>query len=250
MQAMPQPQEISLLDLPGIFLDGLKLSLSKECRPFVIIPLIINFFVLIGLSYLMIMHTTALINDLTGGLPGVLEFLLSTILVLSSILAGCYIFSTVATWIASPFYGILADCVEKKLTGKNANDDTLLDVFKDIPRIVKREVRKQIFFLPRALLCLIIFIIPGVNLIFPVLWFLLTAWMACIQYCDYAFDNHKITFEQMRKDLAANRLATFCFGAVIVLVLTIPIFNLIVPPAAVCAGTKYYLKVQEKYTLA
>ena len=246
-------QEISISDTLNHLIDGVKIAFSKECRAFVIIPIIINIFVMSLGGYFIFSYLNDFIFGLADNWPDFLKFvayILSTILAIVLGFVGCYFFSTVATIIASPFYGFLSDKVEKMLTGKNANDDTLLDVFKDIPRIVKREVRKQIFFLPRALLCLIIFIIPGVNLIFPVLWFLLTAWMACIQYCDYAFDNHKITFEQMRKDLAANRLATFCFGAVIALVLTIPIFNLIVPPAAVCAGTKYYLKVQEKYTLA
>ena len=178
-----------------------------------------------------------------------MAYILSTILAIVLGFVGCYFFSTVATIIASPFYGFLSDKVEKMLTGKNANDDTVMDAIKDVPRILKREAQKQIFFLPRALLCLIITIIPGLNVISPILWFLLTAWMACLQYCDYAYDNHKTAFALMRKDLRDNRLSTFIFGMIVSIGISIPIINLILPPAAVCAGTKYYLQIQKSFTL-
>ena len=101
------------------------------------------------------------------------------------------------------------------------------------------------FFLPLAVLCLIVSFIPGINLIAPVLWFGLTAWMGCLQYCDYAYDNHKIPFNSMQRDLKNNPLATLSFGTVIALSLSVPILNILIPPAAVCAGTKYYLEIQK-----
>ena len=245
-------QEISISDTLNHLIDGVKIAFSKECRAFVIIPIIINIFVMSLGGYFIFSYLNDFIFGLADNWPDFLKFvayILSTILAIVLGFVGCYFFSTVATIIASPFYGFLSDKVEKMLTGKNANDDTVMDAIKDVPRILKREAQKQIFFLPRALLCLIITIIPGLNVISPILWFLLTAWMACLQYCDYAYDNHKTAIALMRKDLRDNRLSTFIFGMIVSIGISIPIINLILPPAAVCAGTKYYLQIQKSFTL-
>ena len=53
----------------------------------------------------------------------------------------------------------------------------------------------------------------------------------------------------MRHDLSMSRLCTFAFGGVIALAMTIPVLNLLIPPAAVCAGTKYYVELRQRYTL-
>ena len=105
--------------------------------------------------------------------------------------------------------------------------------------------RKQLFFLPLAFFGLIIYFIPLVNILAPVYWFLLTAWMGALQYTDYAYDNHKISFADMQRDLKSNKLSTFTMGAFIAFALCVPLLNLIIPPAAVCAGTKYYLSLQK-----
>lgn len=57
---------------------------------------------------------------------------------------------------------------------------------KDVPRIMKREWQKFAWYLPRAIVLLILYFIPGIGqTIAPVLWFLFSAWMLAIQYCDY-----------------------------------------------------------------
>ena len=160
--------------------------------------------------------------------------------------------STIATIIASPFYGLLAEKAEGLIRGNSValdNGDSLADIVKDVPRIIKRELQKMGFYLPRVLVCLIISFIPVVNIVAPICWFLLAAWMMSVQYVDYAYDNHKISFAQMRHDLSQQRLATFSMGAIISLAMTIPLLNLLIPPAAVCAGTKYYVEMEKRYTL-
>lgn len=58
---------------------------------------------------------------------------------------------------------------------------------------MKREWQKLAWYLPRAIVLLILYFIPGIGqTVAPVLWFLFSAWMLAIQYCDYPFDNHKV----------------------------------------------------------
>lgn len=246
-------QDIGITDAFSYLGDGLKLALSKECRLFVIIPIFINIAVLSLGGYLMVHWILGLLNGYVAGmlpdwLSGAVMWVLGFILTIVAGFIFCFLFSTIATLIASPFYGLLAEKAEKVIRGVDevTADEGLAGIFKDIPRILMRELRKWMFYLPRLLLCVIISLIPIVNIISPICWFLLAAWMMSVQYMDYAYDNHKISFDQMRKELWHHRLGSFTIGASVSLIMTIPIINLIVPPAAVCAGTKFFVESQKR----
>lgn len=228
--------------------DGLGLALSRECRKFILIPILVNILLLSLCGYLIFSYLKSLIFNLIGLWPDFLMFIayiVSAVLAILLVFLSCYFFSFFATIIASPFYGLLAEKVECQLTGIKPAETTAQDVIKDIPRILMREFRKQMFFLPRALLCLIITLIPVINVLSPIPWFLLTSWMGCLQYVDYSFDNHKISFSEMNGELKKHGLPSFAFGAVIALALSVPLVNMVVPPAAVCAGTRYYVEMKK-----
>lgn len=244
----PAPQ-ITLPELINCLKTGLLLAISKECRTYIIIPIIVNIIILSVAGYVLYSYMSAAVYYLFDMFPEFLLFLAYIVIFLlgtTIVFAGFYIFSTVATIIASPFYGLLADKAELILSGKSSDDMSFAEIMKDVPRILAREMRKQMYFLPRLLGCLIISVIPGVNIVSPVLWFLLAAFMGSIQYCDYAYDNHKIPFAVMKQDLSYNLLTNLSFGGIVSVCISIPLLNLIVPPAAVCAGTKIYLEIQKK----
>lgn len=241
-------EDISIAQILLFLKEGLSLSFSKECRYFTIIPILINI-LLLGLGgYFLFNFLDSYINSIINTIPEFLAFIkyiLVFFAVISILLGGCYIFSTLATIIASPFYGILAERVEIILTKQKPNDDGFIDVIKDTPRILKRELQKQLYFIPRVLLLLIVFFIPILNIIFPILWFMLTSWMATIQYTDYAYDNNKTPFSIMKEDLSSHKIPSFIFGVIVCLFITIPIVNILVPACAVCAGTKYYVQLKK-----
>lgn len=244
--------EISLLDMLSYLKEGLNLALSKDCRLFVIIPIIINFVVLFGGGILLFNYITNTVNGYIEALPSWLSFLSYIVWFVTMATLGfvfAYIFSTIATIIASPFYGLLAEKAESVIRGRNVgNDDGIKEIIKDLPRILKRELQKLWYYLPRLAICIIITIIPVINLVSPICWFLLASWMMSIQYVDYAYDNHKVPFKTMRDDLVNQKIATFGLGAVVSLLMSVPLLNLLIPPAAVCAGTKYYVEITNRYS--
>ena len=131
-----------------------------------------------------------------------LSYLLWPLAVISVLLVFGYFFSTIANWIAAPFNGLLAEQLEARLTGATPPDTGIFGIMKDVPRIMKREWQKFAWYLPRAIVLLILYFIPGIGqTVAPVLWFLFSAWMLAIQYCDYPFDNHKVPFKEMRTAL-------------------------------------------------
>ena len=171
-----------------------------------------------------------------------LNYLLWPVVVLSILLVFGYFFSTIANWIAAPFSGLLAEQLEARLTGATPPDVGVFGIMKDIPRIMKREWQKLAWYLPRAIVLLLLYFIPGVGqTVAPVLWFLFSAWMLAIQYCDYPFDNHKVPFKTMREALRSRKVMNMQFGALTSLFTMIPVLNLVILPVAICGATAMWV---------
>lgn len=84
--------------------------------------------------------------------------------------------------------------------------------------------------------------------VFPVVWFIFSAWMMSIQYCDYPFDNHKVAFKEMKFALKNTKGSSMSFGAAVTLFSMIPIVNFIVMPVAICGATSMWVdKYREAY---
>lgn len=79
--------------------------------------------------------------------------------VISVLLVFGYFFSTIANWIAAPFNGLLAEQLEARLTGATPPDTGIFGIMKDVPRIMKREWQKFAWYLPRAIVLLILYFI-------------------------------------------------------------------------------------------
>ncbi len=239
-------KKINIINIFSYLTDGIKLAFCKQIRPYIIIPILANI-LLIGLA--VIIFFTFVSSYISGILLGFydngfllfLSYIITAILSISLLLLMIYYFSTLSIIIASPFYGFLAQKIEVMYTNQAPIDESFAAIFKDVPRILKRELDKQIYFIPRAIVCLIITLIPVVNFISPLCWVYLTSKMATIQFTDYGFDNNKISFADMKKALNANKLSSLSFGFIIICTMALPFINLVVPVIAVCAGTLYFL---------
>lgn len=229
----------------GYFFYGLKLALTPGVRKFVLLPLLTNVVLIGGALFYLFSNLNTWIEQWTGQLPEYLSwltYLLWPLLALTIVATFSYFFSTLANFIAAPFNGLLAEKVEEKLTGEKPNDSSLTSVIKDIPRVLSREWRKLLYVLPKAIGLFLLLLIPALGqTLAPILWFVFTAWMLAIQYCDYPFDNHKVPFHEMRNTLKQNQSKAYSFGAMVSFCTAIPILNLIVMPVAVCGATAMWV---------
>ena len=230
------------------FLEGFSLIKRPGLRRFVFIPLTINLLLFGGLIYFAIGQLEQVFAWLSGQLPEYLSwlnFLLWPLAVLTLLVVLSFIFSSVMNWLAAPFNGLLAEKVEQLLTGKPLNTGGGIDLIKDLPRILGREWIKLKYYLPRAIVFLLLFLLPFVGqTAAPILWFLFSAWMMAIQYCDY----HKVPFADMKFALNQTRGSSFSFGAAVTLFSMIPILNFVVMPVAICGATSMWVdKYREAY---
>jgi len=229
----------------GYFFYGLEIAMSPEIRRFVLLPLLANILLVGGALFYLFSNLNLWIESLIGQMPEFLSWLsyiLWPLLVLTILATFSYFFSTLANFIAAPFNGLLAEKVEEQLTGKKVNDDGMLDVLKDTPRILAREWRKLVYLLPKAIGLFLLLLIPALGqTVAPFLWFIFTAWMLAIQYSDYAFDNHKISFNDMRNNLKQKQGKAYGFGTCVAFFTTIPLLNLFIMPVAVCGATAMWV---------
>nr|WP_164684134.1 sulfate transporter CysZ [Vibrio maerlii] len=229
----------------GYFFTGLSLATTPGIRQFVLLPLLANILLVGGALFYLFSNLTTWIDGWLGGLPEFLSWLyyiLWPLLALTILATFSYFFSTLANFIAAPFNGLLAEKVEAHITGQKLDDSGLMGALKDTPRILAREWRKLIYTLPKAIGLFLLLLIPALGqTVAPFLWFIFTAWMLAIQYCDYPFDNHKVSFDDMRLQLKAKQGKAYSFGSLVALFTTIPILNLIVMPVAVCGATAMWV---------
>lgn len=226
-------------------IEGFKLLRQPGLKRFVIIPLIINSILFIGF-FLIARHFFTTFNHwLANYLPSWLQWLGSLLWItffIGFVLIFIYTFVAITNLISAPFNNFLAEKVEFYLTGKTFVQKTWLENIKDIPRILMRQLSLIGYYLPRALVLLIFFFVPVIQLAAALLWFLFNAWFMTLQYLDYPTDNHPISLDRVHTWLWQNRLLSLSFGTGVLIITMIPVLNFFIVPAAVAGATKMWIE--------
>lgn len=228
---------------PSYLIQGFALLKQPQIRSFVLIPLFINIVLFSVIIYYSLAEFSYWLDQLGHYIPDWLDFInwiLYPMFGLVLVLFIAYTFTFLANIIAAPFNALLSEKVEEIITGEKPSNPT--SFLASIPKGLKREVQKWLHLIPLALLVLIISLIPAINFLSPVLWFLFGAWMAAIEYADFAMDNNDIHFYHSKKRLMKRRWTSLSFGAATLVGTMIPLVNLVVMPAAVCGATVYWLE--------
>lgn len=226
-------------------IDGFQLIFKPGLKRFVIIPFLINMLLFAGLFFvaqhffhIFSFWVETFLPSWLMWLSGILWFTFF----IGFFLVFIYTFVTLANLIAAPFNSFLAEKVEFYLTGNLTVQKTWQENMKDVPRIIGRQLAILGYYIPRALVLLILFFIPLVQLIAAPLWFCFNAWFMTLQYLDYPTDGHKIPLANVHAWLWQHRLLSFSFGASVLFVTAIPILNFLVVPAAVAGATKMWVE--------
>lgn len=231
------------------FWQGVGLILTPTFKRFIIIPIIVNIFLLIGLIYGLAHFFSNSVDTWLASFPHWLTLFLGWLLWLifwaTSLLITTLIFTVLTNIIASPFYGLLAEKTEKSLSPHVITSE--LSLWKALPHTLYREWLKILYFIPWILLCVFLFIFPPTMPIAPFVWWLVLAWLLALQYVDYCADNQQIGFRKMLALLKQEPLTVIGFGGIVTLFMIIPGANLFVPPAAVAGGTALWLSLTNKY---
>lgn len=222
------------------FIRGFKQLLTPGLRRFIIIPMLFNLILFIGLFYLGYHYVLPYTYHYIDKLPSWLSFLnhiLLVLFVLGFALIFFVMFTVVFNAIAAPFNGLLAEKVQKLLYSRAIPPIAFANM---TVRTLKRQGQFLKYFIPRFLTMAILFFIPFIQPIFPLMWFLFTAWMLSMQFQDLAFDNNLINFYDMQSVIRANKMRSLGLGSAINLIGFIPILNIVIMPAAVIGSTMLF----------
>ncbi len=225
----------------GCLIRGLQMITQPALRAFVVIPLLIN---MVIFSLLVWLGTTQFEGLLNQMLPedhwlDFLRWLLWPLFALTFVLIIFYTFTVVANLIASPFNDLLAQKVEQLLGGQllEERSSNWTQIIKGVGPALMGEGRKIVYFLLRVVPLLVLFVIPGLNVIAPFLWLLFSAWFLALQYVDYPMGNHNIPFNKQTDHLKQQRMTALGFGGALTLMMMIPLLNFVAMPAAVAGAT-------------
>jgi len=229
----------------GYLIQGMRLIIQPGLRRFVLMPLLINILVFSAALWYGINQFESFLLWMESKIPSWLQWLdwiLWPLFVLALVILVFYSFTLVANLLASPFNSLLAEKVELHLTGRPLSEGggwkkAMIEL---VPTLVD-EVRKLLFALLWAIPFLILFLIPGINLAAPVLWFLYTAWILVLEYSDYPMGNHGLKFRDIRTRLRGRRVLSLGFGSATAGLTMIPLVNFIAMPSAVAGATAMWV---------
>ena len=221
---------------------GIKLITRPGVRRFVVVPLMINIILFTAVITFGAGQFDSLMDRLLPAGWDLVRLIVWPLFALVVLLFGFYTFTLIANLIAAPFNGMLAEAIERELTGRSITGETgLKSIAKDVVGSFASEIKKLgyvvMFMIPLALL----FLVPVLNVVAPFLWIAFSAWMLAVSYADFPMGNHSIRFRDQRNILRQRRWLTLGFGGIVMVGITIPIINFIMIPAAVAGATAMWV---------
>ncbi len=211
---------------------GLKMLTLPALRPFVFMPLLINlvlYSVALGLGFLYLNH---LVEQMIPQWLFWLKWLIYPLFFTSFCVIGFFTFSLLANLIAAPFYAKLAAKTLEVI------DAPRLSTFEPSAKQVwQAELKRLRYSMTHTLPLLIVFVIPVVNLIAPVLWLGFSAWCVALEYFAYPQENRGVLFPEQQANLKTMKISALSFGGLVTLGQALPIINIVIAPAAVIAAT-------------
>ena len=230
----------------GYLLQGLKLLGVPGLRRFVVIPLLLNIVLFsIGIWYGLgwSSQLTGWIGDWLPGWLAWLQWLLLPLFALAVLVALYFSFTTLVNILGAPFNAVLAARVEHHLTGRtDGTEKGWAEIFANLVPDLLNELAKLLHALLWAIPFLLLFLIPGIQLIAPFTWLLFAAWILALEYADYPMSNHGLRGREVRRRLRERRLLSLGFGGAVLVMTMIPLVNFLAMPAAVAGATALWTR--------
>ncbi len=221
---------------------GFRLIFRSGVKRYLLIPLLINIALFTAAISLLSRQMEIWMARLLPDWLGFLEWIIWPLFALMVMLALFYSFTLIANLIAAPFNSLLSARIEASLTGQTPQDMTQDKFWKMTLRTIASELRKLLYFIKWLIPLGIVSLIPVVNVVAPLLWFLYAAWSFALEYTDYPLANHGQLFDEIRQYNRQHRLRALGFGTVVFFMTSIPFLNFFSMPVAVAGATRLVIK--------
>jgi CysZ protein len=175
-----------------------------------------------------------------GTYANISYYIVATVLTVVLFFLVNWTFVLVVSIIASPFNDILSERIEKIYNGEPMTEigASISSRFGKILGILFNEVKKISFILSLTVLSLILSIFP----VLAPLVIVISIFLLCMEFVDYSWSRHSLTFGQCVKDLWKHKLGYLIGGALFFGIVSIPLINLFVPSLATSFFTVFWVK--------
>lgn len=235
MNTMPAQSPISIL---SCLIQALQLLGDKRLRVYLMIPFLINA-TLYSLAFYFGYQTVAsLIDNLIPAWLHWLNWILWPLFLMSFLLLGFFSFTLLANLIAAPSYSRLSTKTLEIMGGQQAAKTE-----QAFSKVLLAELKRTRYILMRLIPLGLLFLIPVLNLLAPVLWTLFTAWGIAMEFMAYPLEERGLLFTEQTQFLQQRRISVLTFGGIIAFGMAVPILNLFICQLAVITATIYVQQV-------
>jgi CysZ protein len=229
---------------PAWLLRGYRLLLRPGIRGFMLIPLL-------GNMLLFALGAAGAFYGLDAAfdrwLPEAAEWLRYVLYPIAALLLLVLAFFTatlVGNLLLAPFNGLLADRVERALTGTSPSQDNGERWTATMRRALRDELRKLAYILPRLLLVFVLGWIPFVGVIAVPIGLVLGAWLLALEFAGNPLGNWGYSFADQRAYLRARPGRFIGFGFSAMGAALLPVFNFALIPASIAGMTAMCLELR------
>lgn len=220
---------------------GFGLMLRPGVKRYAALPLVINAVIFAVIIVIGAHEFAYAIAWIEAQLPGWLKWLRWLLWILfggAALLVVFYCFTFVVYIVGAPFNVLLAARVDRLVNGQvdGLNEGFWRGLGADL-RSMLQVLRYQLLWtLIIAALGIVALVIPGINLLVPIAWFVFGAWMLALGYSDLALGRRGYRFAEQRRLFDRYRGRVLGFGCATALATLVPVVNLVVMPAAVAGA--------------
>jgi CysZ protein len=176
----------------------------------------------------------------------ILAKILTAILIIFLFFIMSWTFVIVVGIISAPFNSLLSSRIEQKLVQRVIMDEdqkhAIAEVKSNMKQTFKNEFKKLIFLAAVAAFAFVLNMFP---LFYPIGVFLIATLLA-VQFVDYSWSRHNLSFSACLTDVLKNILPYSIAGAIFLALVGIPVVNAFVPAFATSYFTVLWLHRQKK----
>lgn len=235
---------------PAWLLRGYRLLLKPGIRGFMLIPLLGNMLLFALGASLAFYGLEAAFDRWLPEAVGWLRYALYPIAALLLLVLAFFSATLVGNLLLAPFNGLLADRVERALTGSSPSQANNERWTATMRRALRDELRKLGYILPRLLGVFVLGWIPFVGVIAVPIGLVLGAWLLALEFAGNPLGNWGYKFADQRAYVRARPGRFIAFGFSAMGAALLPVFNFALIPAAIAGMTAMCIELRRLDALA
>ena len=221
--------------------EAARLLRRPAVRPFVVVPVLVNVAVFVAGGYWIY---ASLADAVSAALPpdyAWLRYLLLPLLLAALAMGGFLVFSLVANLLATPFNGLLCEAVLRELEGGQGPGPGF-SLVQELQRGLLGELGKNWYLLKLVAPAILLWFIPGVNMLGVVVWPIIGVWALALEYLDGVLGNQGRPLPAALACMRSHRALMLGAGGPLFAMTAIPGLNLFAMPLGVATATVLYAR--------